>query len=61
MERLEAKGLVTWEVEDGPPERGGHPRRRFAVTEGGLEALREARARLMNLWTGVSGLLETDR
>ena len=29
MERLEAKGLLTWDVEEGSPERGGHPRRRI--------------------------------
>ncbi|MEJ2206291.1 MAG: PadR family transcriptional regulator [Gemmatimonadota bacterium] len=61
MERLEAKGLLTWDVEDGSPERGGHPRRRFSVTEAGIKDLAEARARLMNMWDGVGGLLETDR
>lgn len=61
MERLAAKGLLTWDVEDGPPERGGHPRRRFTVTKAGLEELSEARSRLLNMWDGVAGLLETDR
>ena len=61
MERLQAKGLLSWEMEDGPPERGGHPRRRFSVTEAGLRELREARTRFMSLWAGLSDLLETDR
>ena len=61
MERLEGKGLLTWEVEDGSPERGGHPRRRFSVTEAGVAELAAARARLLNMWDGVRGLLETDR
>lgn len=61
MERLEAKGLLGWEVEDGSPERGGHPRRRFTVTPAGVEELAEARSRLLNMWDGVSALLETDR
>lgn len=61
MERLEAKGLLGWEVEEGSPERGGHPRRRFTVTPEGVAELADARSRLMNLWDGVSGLLETGR
>lgn len=61
LERLEMKGLLDWELEDGYPARGGHPRRRFLVTEPGLEALREARARLQNLWTGLNGILEADQ
>ena len=61
IERLEAKGLLAWEVEEGSPERGGHPRRRFSVTPAGIEELAQARARFLNMWEGVSGLLETDR
>ena len=61
MERLEAKGLLTWDVEEGAPERGGHPRRRFSVTPAGIGELTEARARLLSMWDGVDGLLETDR
>ena len=61
LERLKAKGLATWDLEEGSPERGGHPRRRFRVTEAGLEALREGRARLVNLWSGVEAVLEGDR
>lgn len=61
LERLETKGLLTWEVEEGAPARGGHPRRRFAVTEAGLEVLRRARSRLLNLWTGLAGRLEAEQ
>jgi len=61
MERLEAKGLLAWEVEDGSPDRGGHPRRCFRVTEAGVAELAEARARLMHMWDGVGALLEADR
>jgi DNA-binding PadR family transcriptional regulator len=59
--RLRAKGLVDWELEDGTPARGGHPRRRFRLTPAGLEALREGRARLLNLWSGLEAKLEADR
>jgi PadR family transcriptional regulator PadR len=61
LERLESKGLLEWDVEDGSPARGGHPRRRFVLTQTGLEALREVRGRLLSLWTGVTDILEADR
>ncbi len=57
LERMEAKELVEWTAEAGPPERGGHPRRRFTVTERGVEALRESRTALEKLWEGLEGVL----
>jgi DNA-binding PadR family transcriptional regulator len=44
LDRLEGKGLVRFTVEPGGPERGGHARRRFAVTAAGLRALRDTHA-----------------
>ena len=61
LERLEGKGLAAWDLEQGSPARGGHPRRLFRVTDPGVEALREGRARLQRLWTGVEGILEGER
>lgn len=58
LERLEGKQLLEWTIEEGSPVRGGRPRRRFTVTETGIAALREGRARLLNLWDGVEGILE---
>jgi len=58
LERLGTKGLVVWDMEEGTPVRGGHPRRRFRVTDLGIEALGESRQRLLNLWTGVEAILE---
>jgi len=58
LERLETKGYLQWAAEDGPPERGGHPRRRFSVTVRGLAALREARAAFERLWEGLDGVVE---
>jgi len=55
LERLEGKGLVEWTTEDGTPERGGHPRRRFTVTAQGAKALHESRAALLKLWDGLEG------
>ena len=61
LERLQGKGLSTWALEGGGPARGGHPRRRFEITDAGLASLRDARARLLHLWTGVEGALEGER
>ena len=55
FDRLSKKGYLGWTLEDdGPvPERGGHPMRRFKVTEAGLDALRESRGTLLKLWDGL--------
>ena len=57
LERMEAKGLVSWEAEDGPPERGGHPRRRFGLTATGAAELREAQEALLRMREGLEGIL----
>ena len=57
LERMEAKGLVEWQAEEGPPERGGHPRRRFWVTPHGLAALRESREAFDRLLEGLDEAL----
>lgn len=54
LDRLEDKGWVAWSLDDEDvPERGGHPRRRFRVTEPGIEVLRSSRATLLELWSSV--------
>ena len=60
FDRLEQKGYVEWDLEDGSPvpERGGHPMRVFRVTEAGLEVLRASRAALLKLWHGLDTMLE---
>lgn len=58
LERLETKGFLAWGTEEGPPERGGHPRRLFAVTPRGIAALQEARQALTRLWEGLDSVLE---
>jgi DNA-binding PadR family transcriptional regulator len=57
LDRLEAKGLVTWELEDAGPERGGPPRRRFTVTRAGVRQLRTSRDALFRLWDCLDGVL----
>ncbi|HVS14527.1 MAG TPA: helix-turn-helix transcriptional regulator [Thermoanaerobaculia bacterium] len=50
LDRLERKGYVAHELEGETPKRGGHPRRRYRVTETGIEALRRSRRLLTALW-----------
>jgi DNA-binding PadR family transcriptional regulator len=57
LERLEGKGLLGWTTEEAAPDRGGHPRRRFAVTPAGVEVLRSSREALFRLWDGLDGVL----
>lgn len=58
LDRLEDKGWVAWSMdEEDVPERGGHPRRRFRVTEEGIEVLRASRDTLRDLWSRVAEVL----
>ena len=57
LDRLEKKGLVTWEVIEPPPERGGHPKRRFRLTEEAVGVLRTSRDVLQRLWRGLDTVL----
>lgn len=57
LDRLEAKGYLTWRVEGSTPERGGHPARLFSVTEPGLDALRGHQRALRNLTQGLDEVL----
>lgn len=54
IDRLEAKGLIRWELEPSSvPERGGHPMRRLHVTANGLEAARTRRSILRRFFKGL--------
>jgi DNA-binding PadR family transcriptional regulator len=57
LERLQRKGLLAWTIEDAGPERGGHPRRRFAVTADGRASLREYQRAVRKLSAGIESLL----
>ena len=57
LERMEAKGYLTWSTEGATPDRGGHPRRLFTVTPVGIEVLRTSREALMRLWNGLDPIL----
>ena len=58
LERLEQKGCLRSTMGEPLPERGGRPRRYFAVTPTGLRALRQARRVLLGLWAGLETKLE---
>ena len=53
LDRLEAKGLVAYELGDPTPERGGRARKYFRVLAAGRAALRADRAQLATMWKGV--------
>jgi DNA-binding PadR family transcriptional regulator len=57
MQRLERKGMLTTVSEEPEPGRGGRARRFFAVTEDGLEKLRESASALFGLWEDVDPAL----
>ena len=61
LARLEQKGLIVWHLEDADEDRGGHRRRRFALTAAGVSALRTYRSALTRLWSGLEGVLGEER
>ena len=59
LDRLHAKGHLTWTVGESTPERGGLPKRRYRVTPSGLGALKASRAALVSLWRGLDEVLDS--
>jgi PadR family transcriptional regulator PadR len=60
LERLKNKDMVRWSIEAATSERGGLPKRRFEVTGAGIECLKDSRAALLNLWSGLEKDLARD-
>ena len=58
LDRLERKGFVRWEERQPDDSRRSAPLRHFAVTDGGLEALRTSRRALDSLSRGLDLLGE---
>lgn len=54
MERLEKRGLVESWLGEPTPTRGGKAKRFYRLTEAGIQSLREARAELDRMWSGVT-------
>ena len=61
LERLEAKGRLTWRTVGERGARAGLPERRLEVTREGREDLRIARQSLLDLWNGLEELLDRGR
>ncbi|MEQ9398446.1 MAG: helix-turn-helix transcriptional regulator [Longimicrobiales bacterium] len=53
LRRLEDKGLVASRMGDSTPERGGRPKRHFAVLPAAIPLLEDARDALLNMWDGL--------
>jgi DNA-binding PadR family transcriptional regulator len=53
LRRLERKGMIETHLGEPTGSRGGRPPRLVAVTDQGVEMLREARRALENLWSGL--------
>lgn len=56
LERLERKELVSSELADPTPERGGRAKRYFTVTRKGLQAVRMTKIALEQLWGKLPAL-----
>lgn len=61
LDRLDGKGLVSWTLEEATEGRGGHPLKRFAVTDRGLAALQRSREVVSRMSAGLERLLEAPR
>ena len=59
--RLEEKGYLLWALEEPDADRGGHRKRRFSLTPAGVTALRTYRSALLELWSGLEGVLGPER
>jgi PadR family transcriptional regulator PadR len=53
LERLEAKGLVTSELREATPQRGGRAKRYFKLTAEGVRQARQAHRALEALWVDL--------
>lgn len=54
LQRLEAKGLVSTELGEPRPERGGRPRRLVTVEAAGIDALRSTTKAIRSMIGGLS-------
>ena len=58
LRRLEQKGLVASGMSEPTQERGGKSRRCVKVTRAGLQSLRDTRAAVDEMWSGLDPRLE---
>lgn len=55
LDRIEQKGWASSETRAPEPGQGGRPRRRYQITDAGIETLRELRRQHDALWGRASG------
>jgi DNA-binding PadR family transcriptional regulator len=53
LDRLQKKGLITSDLGEPTPERGGKPKRFYRIRADGERALREAQAWSERMWAGM--------
>ena len=53
LDRLQKKGLISSELGNPTPERGGKPKRFYRIKAPGERALREAQAIAERMWAGM--------
>jgi DNA-binding PadR family transcriptional regulator len=53
LDRLQKKGLISSELGEPTPERGGKPKRLYQIRAPGERALREAQTWAERIWAGV--------
>lgn len=58
LDRLLGKGMLESTLGESTPNRGGKRKRYFTATSVGVEALRNSREALFNLWSGLEGVFE---
>jgi DNA-binding PadR family transcriptional regulator len=58
LERLAARGLISFELGDATPERGGRRKKLYRLEEPGLLALRESFSVFTSMVRGVESLLD---
>ena len=56
LDRLQKKGMISSELGEPTPERGGKPKRFYRIEAPGERALREARAWSQRMWAGVPAI-----
>jgi PadR family transcriptional regulator PadR len=59
LDRLQKKGLISSELGEATPERGGKPKRFYRIRADGERALQEAQAMAQRMWSGVSPIRAT--
>jgi DNA-binding PadR family transcriptional regulator len=61
LDRLEQKGLISSELEEGTAVRAGRPRRCYAISAHGVRALNDARSASERLYAGLRWPLRVTR